>query len=464
MTAIRLSRRRLLQSACAGTLAAPFLRALPSRAQGGELPRYLILLFTPCGVVQPLWGAQCPQPPRGGAASASPLVLRDSLRPLTPIQDHVIVLEGLKVAAADGTHEAGMGALWTGKHTTRDGQGPSLDQAVAAQLNAALPFSSIELAARGAGDLPDRETRTRMIYAAAGRYVDPLSSPLEARSALFPGIGTPPNGDRVGFIRERVLSDLNAELSRLTAEACADDRAQLSAMQQAWNDVDRQLTSAASAARNCPAAVPSIEPSESFPTNTRLQMDLLALALACDLTRVASLQLSTATSQLTHEWLGSDQKKTHHEYSHDGPPAGNWLGADVYDPANGALYTSLNQLAAIDRWYAEQVFYLAKALDQFSVGGESLLSRSVICWGSEVAIGAAHNHDNAPFVLIGGGGGKLKTNQVVRFSSSADRSGDAPKERCHNDLLLTLAEVMGVKLASFGDSELCVGPIREILP
>ena len=50
-----------------------------------------------------------------------------------------------------------------------------------------------------------------------------------------------------------------------------------------------------------------------------MQMDILALALACDLTRVASIQFSTATSQVTHKWLGSNQQKCHHDYSHEGP-------------------------------------------------------------------------------------------------------------------------------------------------
>ncbi len=51
-------------------------------------------------------------------------------------------------------------------------------------------------------------------------------------------------------------------------------------------------------------------------------MDILALALACDLTRVASMQFSTSTSQVTHKWLGTTQapqSDNHHNYSHNGP-------------------------------------------------------------------------------------------------------------------------------------------------
>ena len=41
-----------------------------------------------------------------------------------------------------------------------------------------------------------------------------------------------------------------------------------------------------------------------FPSAAKAQMDLVALALACDLTRVISIQFSTATSNVTHTWIG----------------------------------------------------------------------------------------------------------------------------------------------------------------
>jgi hypothetical protein len=100
------------------------------------------------------------------------------------------------------------------------------------------------------------------------------------------------------------------------------------------------------------------------------------------------------------------------------------------------------------------------------VGGKSLLSQSVVCWGSELDMGAAHNHDDTPFVLIGSGGGSLKTNQLVSFplKLDSDPTTSAIVDRNHNDLLLTLAQVMGVNLGgSFGTASLCTGPITQIL-
>ena len=201
-----------------------------------------------------------------------------------------------------------------------------------------------------------------------------------------------------------------------------------------WHALDTQLAAAATAAAKCtaPGAAPAgyKAPSADFPTTARLQMDILAMALACDLTRVASLQVSTSTSQVTHNWL-TGQTETHHNYSHMGPGRSTQISPctmynnmgkcatvpNVYAANNQSFYQSLAQQKAIDLWYAQQVAYLAKKLAMYSgAGSGTLLDQSVICWGNELDMGAAHNHDDTPFVLIGGANGKLKTGQMVTFS------------------------------------------------
>ena len=58
MNRVQIERRRFLKAAGATALTVPFLKGLPSyAAASGTAPTYLILLFTPCGVVRPLWGA-----------------------------------------------------------------------------------------------------------------------------------------------------------------------------------------------------------------------------------------------------------------------------------------------------------------------------------------------------------------------------------------------------------------------
>jgi hypothetical protein len=501
----QLERRRFLQAVGSTALTYPFLRALPSYAQQTSAPHYLILVFTPCGVVRYNWGALGPARGTGTTIVTSPLtgasgagMFRPTLQPLTTGTDltaKTIVLDGLNVGTANGSHEAGMAALWTGCYSSGSPATTiSIDQAIAAQVSVGRPFSSIPLMVRSSQDFSDREVKTRMIYTATGGFVDPYDDPVTARSTFFPTTAT--SGAEAGpdprtAIRGLVFTQLNKELSALQPRLCTQDRQQLQTLQAAWNELDTQLSNAAMAAQSCmtPEAPDAgyTSPSIDFPTSAKLQMDILALALACDLTRVASLQFSTATSQVTHSWIGATQTDIHHNYSHDGPTSLYSLLPDLYTTSeyNGGSGLSSfppqysAQLPAIDLWYAQQLAYLGNRLGSLqTASGASLLDQSVICCGSELDMGAAHNHDDTPFILIGGGGGKLKTGQLVQFPlnlSQYDANSPPTGNRFHNDLLLTLAQVMGVNMTTFGTPagvppngngttfQFVTGPIQQIL-
>jgi hypothetical protein len=505
---VSLERRRFLQLVGASALTYPFLRGVPSyAAASGSAPTYLVLVFTPCGCVRPVWGAtdmsgkSITRPAAGAAPTlTSSFAFRNTLKPFasggtvggtawtTNLQNKVIVLDGLNNKAAQGSHEAGMASLWTGQISSGSpATSLSIDQKITSALKAGTPFPSIQLMVRDAADFTDREVKTRMIYNASGVFVDPIDNPASAAATFFPNMAGSGTGgpDKKTFIRQQLFGSssatLNSELNNLMPKLCTDDRAQLQALQDGWNNLYTQLQAAAMAAQNCtpPGSVPA---KPDFPTSAKLQMDILALALACDLARVCSLQFSTSTSQVTHSWLGSTQTNTHHNYSHMGP---TYIGAlsmcagynnmgqctgysDMYASSNLSLYQSEPQQEAIDLFYATQVAYLSQKLNGLTgANGGSLLDQSVLCWGNELDMGAAHNHDDTPFVLVGGANGQLKTGNLVTFpldlSGSSSPTTPPKTDRSHNDLLLTLAKVMGTSLSTFGESSFCTGPIAEIL-
>ena len=92
--------------------------------------------------------------------------------------------------------------------------------------------------------------------------------------------------------------------------------------------------------------------------------------------------------------------------------------ADLYSASNLNFYQNLTQQEAIDQFYATQVAYLAQKLNGMTgAGGGSLLDQAVVCWGNELDMGAAHNHDDTPFMLMGGANGQLKTGNLVTFAT-----------------------------------------------
>jgi hypothetical protein len=183
-------RRRFLKLIGATALTYPFLRGLPSYAGGGTStdPMYMVLLYTSCGVVRPLWGAYGP-PATGASAVVTPLSSTagdggvGSFRPTlsafqqagpmkADLTNQVIVLDGLNNAAANcGSHEPGMSSLWTGTMINSNGSnasGQSIDQAIGSALVAQgtkTTYPTISLYAASSCDEQTRGVHNRMLYA-----------------------------------------------------------------------------------------------------------------------------------------------------------------------------------------------------------------------------------------------------------------------------------------------------------
>ena len=132
-------RRRFLQLAGVGLIAAPFvnmLRAGRARAASGGAKR-LVIFFSPNGVVHSHW-----RPTGGGADFTFPA--GSILEPLAPHQADLIVMDGLNFFQADN-HEGGMAAMLTCKGGAASvGAGASIDQYVATELASPTKFRSLE--------------------------------------------------------------------------------------------------------------------------------------------------------------------------------------------------------------------------------------------------------------------------------------------------------------------------------
>jgi hypothetical protein len=160
----------------------------------------------------------------------------------------------------------------------------------------------------------------------------------------------------------------------------------------------------------------------------------MVMALACDLTRVASLQWIDSTANIIYSWLGIGEG--HHTISHE--PDSN---ADARE-----------KMSRIHRWYSEQVAYLLTKMKEAREGDRTLLDNSLLFWGNGLAKGNSHTLRDAPIVLAGGAGGRLRTGRYLRYQ------GEVP----HNNLLVSLANIFGVGITRFGRPEWCTGPLSGL--
>jgi hypothetical protein len=168
-----------------------------------------------------------------------------------------------------------------------------------------------------------------------------------------------------------------------------------------------------------------------YPTHLKAMLDLIALAFACDATRIVTLMIGNAGSQRTHPFL--DISAGHHDISHHMSDAG-----------------LIAQLAKIGAWEMQQLGYFLDKLKALpdSVAGQDVLYNSAIFCSSEISDGNRHNHDDLPIVLGGHGGGKLKPGQHLSYTP---KDKTAPKQKVSN-LLVSMLEVAGVAGVQFADS------------
>jgi hypothetical protein len=464
---LKVSRRKFLAAAGGSALALPFLRALPGYGQT-ETKRFLILAFCGNGVVRHTWGAE-----KLGAGRGN-ILLHDSFKvALDPYKEYITIVNGLRNKSADdigGTHEGGMASLWTG------GKGPSIDQIVGPALGGVRP--TLEFRVMSNEDETNRGQNNRMIFDASGVPIDPREDAVAAATQLFAGIGmTDPAVARNDMLRAQVFAQLGQELASIKPRLCAEDQTHLEALRSGWDAVQQRLKDAKMLSCTKPTATTSS--GYYYRDRSRSMIDVLVASLACDLTRTASLQWSQGRSDwVPGAFLGINEK--HHDISHQQPNHESLIHYDgtVMGPVDDSLHPTAQELSTnavvwdkltkINTFYAEEFAYLLKRLKETPVsGGGTLLDQALIAWGTEIDNGNSHDHFDMPFVLAGGGAGRLNRGTVVDYPRSINFGGEQytnpPGLRYHADLLLTIAKILNVPLSAIGPAQYDMKPLDELI-
>lgn len=430
------SRRQFAQALAGACAALPLLESV-SRAQeaGPSGPKRLILLYNPNGTIpEAFW-------PGAGATEAA-FELGPILEPLADFKSRMLLLRGLDISLADaaglpgGPHQRAIGGLYTGRElqtgTMADGDGSlagwangaSIDQEVVQRLNPPTLLPSLELGVRATA----ADVMARISYSGPGSPVPPMNNPREVFERLNSGFINDLQGPERATARDQrrmVMAAVQTQYAALKPKVSIADREKLERHGDFLNGIVRRLDYGIRPGPACVAPteppVLEVEGAEDMPDITRLQLDLLALALACDLTRVASVQFSTAINNIGFPWLNSTAEG--HNLSHRGPS----------DTA------AREQLTARARWYADQIAYLARQLDAITEGDRTVLDNTVLVWGNELSLGNSHSHVDIPFMLLGSAGGHFRTGRYLQF----DRQP-------HNRLLVSLLQSMGLDSTSFG--------------
>jgi hypothetical protein len=434
-------RRKLLLGAAGTAIALPWLEAFaPSRALAQDsVPQRFIVMFTPNGLT-PSWT------PTGAERD---FTLSPSLAPLAAHQDDLVVIRGLLQQGAGGDgHQNGMGGMLTGAKLNSGSfagtgaapagwaNGPSVDQRIADANAGVTKLRSLELGVQ----VGSADNWGRMCYRAANQPLPPEDDPAAVYARVFEDLHTDPSElERLRRRRKSILDTVAGQYEQVTRSLGRADRDRLDAHLHAVRDVELRLTRAADLHRaSCSDPdLPQLDAyaNDAYPAVGALQLDLLVMALACDLTRVASLQWSRSVSQTRFTWLGIDEG--HHDLSH--------LGDDDA--------VAVDKLTRIDTWYAEQLASLIDKLKAVPDGQGTLFDSTLILFCNELAKGNSHSRRDAGYVLAGRAGGALETGRFLRYR-------DDPS---HNGLLLSLVQAFGGADTTFGEPEWCDGPLPGLI-
>ena len=450
MKSLGLSRRNLMLRGTLGgigvTVGVPILdafldtngAAFAAELGGGRRPVRFGTWFWGCGMIPERW-----QPKATGAGYDLP----PQLAPIAPVRDHVTVLSGFDVVL-DGKgnlpHISGNTAVRTGAPADvwQSIQAPTIDVAIADMIGAGTFFRSLELSADG-------DPRTSYSFRNGTTINAAVPSPAELYAKIFGADFHDPNKadfkpDPKFMVRRSVLSGVSEQRQALLKSVGAADRARLdqyfTSLRETENKLALQLQKPPAAEAcivpSAPAAAPSgdITDVRGRRATHKVMADLLAMALACNQTRVFNMTYSTAASDLRE----AGNTTGYHQITHE-EPIDRTIG---FQPRVDVFATQ-----SMEAW-ADFVAALAAIKE----GDGTLLDNTLVFAHSDVSYAKNHDVTGIPVMLAGSAGKKFKTG--VHINGAGE-----PISR----IGLTVQQAMGLPVDGWGmDAMRTKRPVSEL--
>lgn len=453
-----MSRRRLLRGATAAgagvALGLPVLEAMMDLdgnafADGSTCPKRFVLWFWGNGTVPNEWA------PSATGRGWEPSSL---LRGLDAVKNKVSIVSGtvLPTRGVNNPHVEGACGILTGgnpilapEFTGSGGDwnfmtppGASIDQH-AVRLLGETSFPSMVLGITTPHGSSGPGTAVRDVshngpYAPNPALLDPAAVFTRFFGGGIPSPGvTEPSAEELA--RASVLDAVMEDAAALQGRISAQDRIRVEQHLSSIRDIERRLraTTTGMLGASCveteaPVAV------ASFRARAQVMNELVGLAFACDLTRVAVMQFSSPASHSGYPDVFPDGVQ------HNGAAT----SFHEYEHSNGFDATVRTGLQYLIDVFGDHV----AVLDATEEAGGTILDQSAVLGTSELSNGWQHRFDDFPLILAGSAGGALDAGQHVRMEGAA--SSRVP---------LTILRALGSEQASWGSEQFettdVVGPL-----
>jgi hypothetical protein len=356
------------------------------------------------------------------------------LATLAEFRNDFTVFSGLSHPSVEGGHSTENCFLTGARGPTKSGfrNTISLDQFAAEKLGQSTRFATLNL-----GVNIDKANRS------LSWTRDGVLLPAEdSAPALFRRMFV--QGDKAEVERQlhrleergSILDTLLDDTKQYSRALGRDDRARLDQYLTSVREVEQRLHIAGEWEQRPKPASASPEPADIqdkklFFEKFDLMLSMAQLALESDSTRIVTLMVDAFATPVFSLHPGQDTTDGYHNLSHHGQAA-----------------AKLRQLDDADRQQMALLQKLLRRLAEKKEGGQRLLDRTMVLYGSNMGDSNTHDNTNLPILLAGGG---FKHGQHIAFR----RDNNTPL----SNLFVTMLQRMGVEAESFASS---TGPIDTL--
>src|SRR6185295_5037127 len=221
--------------------------------------------------------------------------------------------------------------------------------------------------------------------------------------------------DEAGLGDQSVLDAVLAEAGTLRRQISTGDQQKLDEYLESVRDVELRIERAGKQGE-LQGWRPTLEkpnvprPPEGIPQNIadhmRLMCDILVLGYQTDTTRITTLKLNNDHSALRFPNLPSVQQTGH---------GIDYMIHHLLSHSDGEDWLTVNQ------FFTEQLARLVRKLDAIQEGPRTLLDNTMLLFCSSMMVGAKHDNDQLPVVVLGGAGGRIKGGRVLDYKDKPER-------------------------------------------
>jgi hypothetical protein len=450
---MKLSRRQFI-STSGTTLALPFLPSLSGASSKALLPNQkLVMMYIPNGILRRYFfpgEEEAVLPGFVGGFNADkiknnkrilnepgiyPLEFTSTMKPLLKHKDDITMVTGLDRTFKNGqdVHAQGASCYLTSvspeqaaEKGMRHPNGRSLDQVIGDQVGHTSVFNTLEISCNGFTGGKEDIFFDNISWYGPGKIAPSIKNPRKLYDRLFMADSY---RNHVQDVTDLILADTKSIARKLGNQ----DKDTLDGFVSMIREIELRIEKLEKMISGADVNQPT---NEILPRGEyiRLQADLMLAALQMGITNVSTFMIGPERWDASLMYEGVFAKPVqHHNMTH-----------------NQKKEEVAKELQKIDIFHLEQLSYVISRMKEIKESdGTSLFENSLLTYGAGLGDGATHQFFDLPMIVAGKGQGKIKQGRFIKCKSGT----------LNSNLWLTLANLMGLEIDSFADSNAVISDL-----